>query len=144
MSELAQLSLNTIGAKFEAKTAHWLYMLARGKDREVVKERELAKSIGCGKNFRGKEKLDTKKKVEEKLLNLVEELVERLEEDRDDYSRVATGLTVGIVMENIGHSSRAGPLQMYSTTSVFSTVMGILIRLNTSTDSGHSYGEYWT
>ena len=50
-----------------------------------------------------------------------------------------SGLTVGIVMENIGHSSRAGPLQMYSTTSVFSTVMGILIRLNTSTDK-----ELWS
>jgi len=111
--------------------------LCKGKDGENVKERELPKSIGCGKNFRGKEKLNTKKKVEGKLENLVEELVERLEEDRDDYCRVATGLTVGIVMENIGqigHSSRAGPLQMYSTTSVFSTVMGILIRHKTSTD----------
>ena len=65
--------------------------LCKGKDGEIVKERELPKSIGCGKNFRGKEKLDTKKKVEEKVENLVEELVERLEEDRDVYSRLATG-----------------------------------------------------
>ena len=65
--------------------------LCKGKDGENVKERELPKSIGCGKNFRGKEKLNTKKKVEGKLENLVEELVERLEEDRDDYCRVATG-----------------------------------------------------
>jgi len=139
MGQLSQLSAAEIGSKFEPKTAHWLLGLCKGKDGEIVKERELPKSIGCGKNFRGKEKLDTKKKVEEKVENLVEELVERLEEDRDDYSRVATGLTVGIVMENIGHSSRVGPLQMYSTTSVFSTVMGILIRLNTSTDK-----ELWS
>ena len=91
MGQLSQLSAAEIGSKFEPKTAHWLLGLCKGKDGEIVKERELPKSIGCGKNFRGKEKLDTKKKVEEKVENLVEELVERLEEDRDDYSRVATG-----------------------------------------------------
>ena len=93
MSQLSQLSLADISTKFDSKTAHWLFMLSRGKDGEVVKERELPKSIGCGKNFRGKEKLDTRSRVEEKVSNLVEELIERLEEDKDDYSRVATGLT---------------------------------------------------
>ena len=134
MSELAQLSLNTIGAKFEAKTAHWLYMLARGKDGEVVKERELAKSIGCGKNFRGKEKLVTRQRVEEKVTNLVDELVERLEEDRDEYSRQATGLTVSVNQEGEGHVSRAGGLQLYSKESILSTVLALLSRLNTARD----------
>ena len=134
MSELAQLSLNTIGAKFEAKTAHWLYMLARGKDGEVVKERELAKSIGCGKNFRGKEKLVTRQRVEEKVTNLVDELVERLEEDRDEYSRQATGLTVSVSQEGEGHVSRAGGLQLYSKESILSTVLALLSRLNTARD----------
>ena len=134
MAELAQLSLQSLGARMEAKTAHWLYMLARGKDGEVVKERELPKSIGCGKNFRGKEKLETRQRVEEKVGNLVEELVERLEEDRDEYSRLATGLTVGVKMEGEGYVSRAGGLSLYTPASILSTVMALLTRLNTARD----------
>ena len=34
----------------------------QGYDGESVTERELAKSIGCGKNFRGPDILDTKAK----------------------------------------------------------------------------------
>ena len=102
MAQLAAVPRSTLEAKFEAKTAAWLQMLARGRDGEVVKERELPKSIGCGKNFRGKEKLETVSRVEEKLTNLVEELLERLEEDRDEYGRMATGLTVGVAQEAIG------------------------------------------
>ena len=45
-------------------------------------------------------------RVEEKLTNLVEELLERLEEDREEYSRMATGLTVGVAQEGIGWVSR--------------------------------------
>ena len=134
MADLAQLSLPSIGAKFEARTAHWLYMLARGKDGEVVQERELAKSIGCGKNFRGKEKLETRQKVEEKVNNLVEELLERLEEDKEENSRMATGLTVGVKMEGEGYVSRAGGLQLYTLGSLLATVMSLLTRLNTARD----------
>ena len=41
----------------------WLYEMCRGVDHEPVSSRQLAKSIGCGKNFLGKERLDTKEKV---------------------------------------------------------------------------------
>ena len=132
MAQLAAVPRSTLEAKFEAKTAAWLQLLARGRDGEVVKERELPKSIGCGKNFRGKEKLESVSRVEEKLTNLVEELLERLEEDRDEYGRMATGLTVGVAQEGIGWVSRAGPLPLYTTGSVFAVVMGILTRLNTA------------
>ena len=138
MAELAQLPLIAIGAKFEAKTAHWLYMLGRGRDGEVVKERELPKSIGCGKNFRGKEKLATRQRVEEKVKNLVEELIERLEEDKDEYNRQATGLTVGVNMEGEGHVSRAASLQLYSMENILTSVMTLLARLNTARDR-HSW-----
>merc|ERR1719376_984287 len=109
-----------------------------GKDGEVVKERELAKSIGCCKNFRGKEKLMTRQKVEEKVTKLVEELLERLEEDRDEYSRQATGLTVSVSQEGEGHLSRAAGLQLYSIQTILSTVMSLLSRLNTARDR-HSW-----
>ena len=106
MAQLAAVPRSTLEAKFEAKTAAWLQLLAQGRDGEVVKERELPKSIGCGKNFRGKEKLESVSRVEEKLTNLVEELLERLDEDREEYSRMATGLTVGVAQEGIGWVSR--------------------------------------
>ena len=132
MAQLAAVPRSTLEAKFEAKTVAWFQLLARGRDGEVVMERELSKSIGCGKNFRGKEKLESVSRVEEKLTNLVEELLERLEEDRDEYGRMATGLTVGVAQEGIGWVSRAGPLPLYTTGSVFAVVMGILTRLNTA------------
>ena len=139
MAQLAAVPRSTLEAKFEAKTAAWLQMLARGRDGEAVKEREHPKSIGCGKNFRGKEKPETVSRVEEKLTNLVEELLERLEEDRDEYGRMATGLTVGVAQEGIGWVSRAGQLPLYTISSVFAVVMGILTRLNTAREK-----EVWS
>jgi DNA polymerase eta len=47
-----------------------------------VLARQQAKSIGCSKNFRGKQALDTIKKVEYWVKNLYEELEERLEDDK--------------------------------------------------------------
>ena len=40
-----------------------MYELCRGYDYESVSDRNLAKSIGAGKNFPGREQLDTKEKV---------------------------------------------------------------------------------
>ena len=49
MADLAQLSLANIGAKFEARTAHWLHLLAQGKDGEVetYKWRRRGSRPGC-------------------------------------------------------------------------------------------------
>lgn len=41
----------------------WLYQLCRGVDHEVVKSRQLAQSVGCGKNFLGPEKLHSADQV---------------------------------------------------------------------------------
>ena len=61
----------------------WLYNIGKGEDREEVVPRQLAKSVGCGKNFLGRETLHTRKKVVEWTTALVEELAERLQEDQD-------------------------------------------------------------
>merc|ERR1719342_431063 len=76
--------------------------------------------------------LNTKDKVEMRLTNLVEELVERLEEDRADYNRVAKGLTLGANMEMVGHVSRAGQLHSYDVTTIFKEAFNLLSRLNNS------------
>jgi len=139
MGQLAQLSLRQINDKFDEKTANWLHSLAKGYDGESVTERELAKSIGCGKNFRGPDILDTKAKVELRLRNLVEELVERLEVDREENCRLARGVTVGTNLENQGYVSRAGQLFSYSTENVYRTVYGLLSKLNTADLSGAAW-----
>ena len=41
----------------------WLYEVCRGFDHDPVNARQLPKSIGCSKNFTGKNCLDTREKV---------------------------------------------------------------------------------
>ena len=139
MGQLAEIPLATLSSKFEAKTATWLHMLCKGKDMEQVKERELPKSIGCGKNFQGKEMLNTKEKVRVRLMNLVEELVERVEEDKEEYSRVARGLTVGVGLDGEGHVSRAGQIHSYSVQLIFKEAFNLLSRLNQSPSTSQDW-----
>ena len=134
MQELANLPTAALAAATDPKTAAWLALLCQGQDGEEVKERELPKSIGCGKNFRGPDILDTEEKVRLRLSNLVEELVERIEVDKEEYCRVARGLTIGVGLEKQGHVSRAGALRSYSFNAVFQEAWMLLSRLNTSTN----------
>jgi hypothetical protein len=41
----------------------WLHQISLGVDNEPVMARQIAKSIGCSKNFRGNQVLNTTKKV---------------------------------------------------------------------------------
>lgn len=41
----------------------WLHNMGKGIDHEPVTSRQLPKSIGCGKNFMGREALNTREKV---------------------------------------------------------------------------------
>jgi len=130
MMELADLPPSALEAKLDPKTVAWLRLLFKGRDGEVVKERELPKSIGCGKNFRGREMLNTKEKVKLRLMNLVEELVERIEVDKDDYNRIAKGLTVGVGLDGEGYVSRAGQINAYNVQDIFREAFALLSRLN--------------
>lgn len=61
----------------------WLNEVCRGIDHEVVKERHLAESVGCSKNFTGNNALNTRSKVTHWMKQLAKELVERLVKERD-------------------------------------------------------------
>ena len=50
----------------------------------------MPKSIGCSKNFRGPEQLDTREKVETWVKVLCEEVSERLYRDKEDNQRFGT------------------------------------------------------
>ena len=63
--------------------SNWLYEVCRGIDNEKVKERHLAESVGCSKNFTGGNCLDTRTKVSYWMRQLATELVERLEKEKN-------------------------------------------------------------
>lgn len=96
MADLCRFSENEFSATFGEKTAKWIYNICRGFEHEPVISRQLAKSIGCSKNFLGKEQLDTQEKVRFWLTQMASEVAERLSKDREMNNRVAKTLTAVI------------------------------------------------
>ncbi|KAA3672297.1 DNA polymerase eta [Paragonimus westermani] len=96
LGELAQISLSELSEALGEKTAQWLHDLCRGYDSEAVTPRSLPQSVGCSKNFVGRSVLSTTSQIEHWLRCLADELIERLLEDRQLYSRQATRLTLHV------------------------------------------------
>ncbi|XP_074166909.1 DNA polymerase eta isoform X1 [Sminthopsis crassicaudata] len=96
MGELTQFTELQLQSHFGEKNGSWLYAMCRGIEHDPVKPRQLPKTIGCSKNFPGKIALATQEQVQWWLLQLAQELEERLIKDRNDNDRVATQLTVSI------------------------------------------------
>jgi DNA polymerase eta len=101
MSDLAKMSLSDLTKRFGDKTGNWLNQISHGIDHEPVLSRQVAKSIGCSKNFRGKQALNTVSKVNHWLKQLSEELQERLDSDKERNQREANLLVVHITTEGI-------------------------------------------
>jgi len=138
VADLSQLTLAQLRNHFDEKTARWLHDVGQGLDHEPVKERDLPKSIGCGKNFRGPEMLGTKQKVEHWMGQLVEELVERLDKDKEDNKRLARSLHVSVGLDGGpgGHVSRAGPLNAssYQVAMIAKQCLSLIAKTNESSD----------
>lgn len=96
MGELTQFTESQLQSHFGEKNGSWLYAMCRGIEHDPVKPRQLPKTIGCSKNFPGKTALATREQVQWWLLQLAQELEERLTKDRNDNDRVATQLAVSI------------------------------------------------
>ncbi|XP_014443319.1 DNA polymerase eta isoform X5 [Tupaia chinensis] len=96
MGELTQFTESQLQSHFGEKNGSWLYAMCRGIEHDPVKPRQLPKSIGCSKNFPGKTALATREQIQWWLLQLAQELEERLTKDRNDNDRVATQLAVSI------------------------------------------------
>ena len=138
ISDLAKISISDLRKIYDEKTAHWLFNVSRGIDTEEVKERDLPKSIGCSKNFRGPEMLDSKEKVEHWMTQLCEELTIRLNKDQEANKRIARGLTISVTQENTGHRTLSGPLSSYETPKVVRQAMELISKLNQSKDK-----QFW-
>ncbi|XP_064622676.1 DNA polymerase eta-like [Lineus longissimus] len=96
MDDIRRFSDQQLKQLFGEKTGSWLYEVCRGIENEPVSARQLPKSIGCSKNFRGKTALDTKDKVKHWLGELCGELEERLTKDKEDNCRIAKHVTISI------------------------------------------------
>ncbi|XP_074093145.1 DNA polymerase eta isoform X2 [Macrotis lagotis] len=99
MGELTQFSELYLQSHFGEKNGSWLYAMCRGIEHDPVKPRQLPKTVGCSKNFPGITALATQEQVQWWLLQLAQELEERLTKDRNDNDRVATQLTVSIRLQ---------------------------------------------
>ncbi|XP_042794813.1 DNA polymerase eta isoform X2 [Panthera leo] len=96
MGELTQFTESQLQSHFGEKNGSWLYAMCRGIEHDPVRPRKIPKTVGCGKNFPGKTALATREQVQWWLLQLAQELEERLTKDRNDNDRVATQLAVSI------------------------------------------------
>lgn len=109
VDQINNFTIEQLRALFDEKTADYLVNMANGIDNEKVVARKAAKSIGCGKNFSavGVNCLDSKDQVEHWINQLVEELFERLERDKELNNRRPTLLVVSVNQSSIGMLSRS-------------------------------------
>ncbi|XP_058410251.1 DNA polymerase eta isoform X2 [Diceros bicornis minor] len=96
MGELTQFTESQLQSHFGEKNGSWLYAMCRGIEHDPVKPRQIPKTIGCCKNFPAKTALTTPEQVQWWLLQLAQELEERLTKDQNDNDRVATQLVVSL------------------------------------------------
>lgn len=96
VDQINNFTIQQLRALFDEKTADYMINLANGFDDDKVVSRKLSKSIGCGKNFSsvGTNCLTTKDQVEHWIGQLVDELLERLNRDRELNNRKPTLLVL--------------------------------------------------
>lgn len=133
MADLGRLSLQQLKGRYDDKTSLWLHNLGQGIDTEPVTSRQLPKSIGCGKNFQGREVLNTREKVQKWMRSLADELSERLIMDQSANKRRAKTLTVSIRLdgdERWSSLSRSGGMSSYSAERISRLGISLILHAN--------------
>ncbi|XP_043857009.1 DNA polymerase eta isoform X2 [Dromiciops gliroides] len=135
MGELTQFTELQLQSHFGEKNGSWLYAMCRGIEHDPVKPRQLPKTIGCSKNFPGKTALATQEQIQWWLLQLAQELEERLTKDRDDNDRVATQLTISIRVQGdkrLSSLRRGCALACYDAHRMSSDAFALIRNCNTA------------
>ncbi|XP_006100648.1 DNA polymerase eta isoform X1 [Myotis lucifugus] len=135
MGELTQFTESQLQSHFGEKNGSWLYAMCRGIEHDPVKPRQLPKTIGCSKNFPGKTALATREQVQWWLLQLAQELEERLTKDRNDNDRVATQLAVSIRVQGdkrLSSLRRCCALTRYDAHKMSHDAFAVIRNCNTS------------
>ncbi|VEN42405.1 unnamed protein product [Callosobruchus maculatus] len=125
MWQLAQFSEKQLSQKFDEKTAHWLYNIAKGIDNEPVTLRLVSKSIGCCKKFPGRTALTTTDDIEHWTSELASELSERLVKDQEENNRRGKQIVVSFAQNDI-HSSRTVPLNSYEHNKIAQCALAVI------------------
>lgn len=135
MGELTQFTESQLQNHFGEKNGSWLYAMCRGIEHDPVKPRQLPKTIGCSKNFPGKTALATREQVQWWLLQLAQELEERLTKDQKDNDRVATQLAVSIRVQGdkrLSSLRRCCALTRYDAHKMSQDAFAVIRNCNTS------------
>lgn len=135
MGELTQFTESQLQSHFGEKNGSWLYAMCRGIEHDPVKPRQIPKTIGCSKNFPGKTALATREQVQWWLLQLAQELEERLTKDRNDNDRVATQLAVSIRVQGdkrLSSLRRCCALTRYDAHKMSHDAFAVIRNCNTS------------
>lgn len=87
MGDLIKFSREELQRRYDERQGQWLYNIARGIDLEAVTPRLVSKSIGCCKNFPGRNAISAITTLNHWLTELAKEITERLEQDEMENSR---------------------------------------------------------
>ena len=117
IGELARTPIRRLEEVCGEERAQWVRKVSLGLDDEPVKEREMPKSIGTGKTFRGALAIRSLAAAKRWLIELAAELNDRCEADTDEWNRVPKLLTLGLSSPderetNSGHCSRRCPMRL--------------------------------
>ncbi|XP_007484035.1 DNA polymerase eta isoform X1 [Monodelphis domestica] len=135
MGELTQFTELQLQSHFGEKNGSWLYAMCRGIEHDPVKPRQLPKTIGCSKNFPGITALTTQEQVKWWLLQLAQELEERLTKDQKDNDRVALQLAVSIRIQGdkrLSSLRRCCALAYYDAHKMSSDAFALIRNCNTA------------
>lgn len=140
----AAVPLPRLEAALGVQDAAWLHSLAQGQDGEEVKPRTLPKSISCGKTFRGNNVLTGLTAVHSWLLQLGQELQERIEADRQQHQRLPKLLTVSFDSAPIDAETAAASDSAAATAGAGSSAAGAVadgVMRGGSAAAGPSHGR---
>ncbi|XP_028393439.1 DNA polymerase eta-like [Dendronephthya gigantea] len=133
MSELTRYSQEELQHHFGEKSGTWLYDVCRGREYEIVRQRQLSKSCGCGKNFTGKSRLVSKEKVRYWMYQLASELSDRLRIEEEKNNRKAKLVSVGLWTETKSSRVRSFPLRYSDPESICENAMQVIKTFNSGT-----------
>lgn len=129
VDQINSFTIEQLRALFDEKTADYMLNLANGVDDEKVVSRKLSKTIGCGKNFSsaGTNCLNSKEQVEHWIGQLVEELLERLDRDKELNNRRPNLLVLSMDQVNIGMLSRSTQFEYFGKERLIEILMSKIL-----------------
>ncbi|KAL4237255.1 hypothetical protein ACF0H5_001974 [Mactra antiquata] len=142
VGDLVKYSVKVFQQLLGDKNGSWLYDVVRGFDHEPVTPRQIPKSIGCSKNFTGKNCLNTREKVRFWLSELSKEIAERLEKDKDTNKRIAKSLTLSVRYESKPRAvsvSRVCALTRYDASKMSDDAFSLVQQFNNSPSNQESW-----